>query len=189
MGEILEPELTAAIMIGIRYLVCLFAPLVPATLIFKLFPDSKLTLSGPLQGLSVKSGGAFAAYLITFLIALPMTSGISDLRNRLLTPVWEVEAEIMIMDSNTKELELNEFADEIVATFRPKSYNIGTNKIYLYVPVSAGTSDFPAVLLEIPGFGGETFDLDGDRNYEVDRDESQKKITVKDPIVIREQRQ
>ena len=45
----MTPELTGALMIGVRYVVCLLAPLIPAVLIFKLFPDSKISLSGPLQ--------------------------------------------------------------------------------------------------------------------------------------------
>jgi hypothetical protein len=43
--------------------VCL--PLVPAIAIFRLFPDSKVAISGPLQNFTVNATGAFAAYVVT----------------------------------------------------------------------------------------------------------------------------
>jgi hypothetical protein len=43
--------------------VCL--PLVPAVLIFRMFPDSKVSVSGPLQNFTVNATGAFAAYVVT----------------------------------------------------------------------------------------------------------------------------
>ena len=46
--------------------VCL--PLVPAILIFWLFPDSKVAVSGPLQNFTVNATGAFAAYVVTVLL-------------------------------------------------------------------------------------------------------------------------
>jgi hypothetical protein len=48
------------------FYVCL--PLVPAILIFWLFPDSKVAVSGPLQNFTVNATGAFAAYVVTVLL-------------------------------------------------------------------------------------------------------------------------
>jgi hypothetical protein len=176
----MTPELTGALMIGVRYVVCLLAPLIPAVLIFKLFPDSKISLSGPLQGLSVKSGGAFAAYLITFLIALPMTSGISDFHDALLRPVWTVEAKVMIIDKDARKLPLKQFADELTAVVTPKLLRVGRT-VRLHVPITG--KDLPLVLLEIPGFGAETIDLSSE---EFERDEVNKKLILKDAVIIRE---
>lgn len=47
------------------YAVYVLLPIIPATLIFRMFPDSKLAVSGPFQGLSVKASGAFGAYIVT----------------------------------------------------------------------------------------------------------------------------
>jgi hypothetical protein len=40
-------------------------PMIPAVVLFWLFPDSKVAVSGPLQNLTVKATGAFGAYVIT----------------------------------------------------------------------------------------------------------------------------
>jgi hypothetical protein len=47
------------------YILYVLLPLVPAILIFKNFPDTKVTVSGPLQNLTVNATGAFAAYVVT----------------------------------------------------------------------------------------------------------------------------
>ena len=50
------------------YVLYVLLPVVPAILIYKLFPDTKVTVSGPLQGLSLNTSGAFAAYVATVLL-------------------------------------------------------------------------------------------------------------------------
>ena len=47
------------------YVLYVLLPLVPAILIFKLFPESKVTVSGPLQNLTINATGAFAGYVVT----------------------------------------------------------------------------------------------------------------------------
>jgi hypothetical protein len=50
------------------YLLYVLLPLIPAILIFRLFPETKVAVSGPLQNLTVKTTGAFAAYVVTALL-------------------------------------------------------------------------------------------------------------------------
>ena len=47
------------------YILYVLLPLLPAILIFKNFPDTRVTISGPLQNLTVNATGAFAAYVVT----------------------------------------------------------------------------------------------------------------------------
>ena len=47
------------------YVLYVLLPLIPAILIFKLFPESKVTVSGPLQNLTINATGAFAGYVVT----------------------------------------------------------------------------------------------------------------------------
>jgi hypothetical protein len=47
------------------YVLYVLLPLAPAIIIFKLFPDTKVTLSGPLQHFTINATGAFGAYVAT----------------------------------------------------------------------------------------------------------------------------
>jgi hypothetical protein len=47
------------------YVLYVLLPLIPAVLIFRLFPDTKVSVAGPLQNLTLNATGAFAAYVVT----------------------------------------------------------------------------------------------------------------------------
>jgi len=47
------------------YVLYVLLPLIPAILIFRLFPDTKVSVTGPLQNLTLNATGAFAAYVVT----------------------------------------------------------------------------------------------------------------------------
>lgn len=51
-------------------LVCMFVPLVPAILIYKLYPNSKVIVNGPFRGLTVKATGAFGAYFLLLVVVI-----------------------------------------------------------------------------------------------------------------------
>src|ERR1700730_17025060 len=74
---------------AILFILWVIVPLVPAVLIYRLFPNNPLVVSGPLAGLTVKTGGAFGAYLLIFVLTAwqieKINSLIGGLRNQFLT--------------------------------------------------------------------------------------------------------
>ena len=52
------------------YVLAVVGPLVPAVLIYRLFPNTRVSVSGPLAGLTLRARGAFAAYLVTFRLSM-----------------------------------------------------------------------------------------------------------------------
>jgi hypothetical protein len=63
---------------GSLLLVWVLLPLLPAILIYWLFPDTKVTASGPLAELTVAASGAFAAFLIVLVVIAPFVYSIRD---------------------------------------------------------------------------------------------------------------
>jgi hypothetical protein len=61
-------------------------PLIPAVLIYRLFPDTPIGISGILQGLKINAGGAFAGYLIVLLVIKPWVSEAYIECRRVVTP-------------------------------------------------------------------------------------------------------
>ena len=56
------------------YVLYVLLPIIPAVVIFWLFPDSKVWVSGPLQNLTLKATGAFGAYIVTVSLGfIPVT--------------------------------------------------------------------------------------------------------------------
>ena len=66
------------LLIGALLLVWVMLPLLPAILIYKVFPDTKVTASGPFANLTVATSGAFAAFLIVLAGIGPFVYSIRD---------------------------------------------------------------------------------------------------------------
>jgi len=78
---------------------CLFSlwvivPLIPAVLIYKVFPNSVVTTSGKLAGLTVKATGAFAGYLIVFTVTYPLIVWGQNLIKVTKNTYWRVRAPV-----------------------------------------------------------------------------------------------
>ncbi len=91
-------------------------PLLPAILIYRLFPDAPLVLTGPLAGLTVKTGGAFAAYLIIFLLIKSQVETTKDFVGSAMRSYWQVTAEASLTDETGKKIQVGDSVlDEIRA--------------------------------------------------------------------------
>jgi hypothetical protein len=74
-------------------------PLIPAFLIFLVFPKSDMAAQGPLQGLSIRAGGAFGAYLIVLLVLISWVS-FSEIHK--MPRAWTVLANVVVKDESGK---------------------------------------------------------------------------------------
>ena len=75
-------------------------PLIPAVLIYRLFPDTPIGISGILQGLKINAGGAFAGYLIVLLVIKPWVSEAYIDVGGLLHPAWTITGSLRLIDKH-----------------------------------------------------------------------------------------
>ena len=73
-------------------------PLIPAVLIYWLFPGNAVAISGPLAGLTVKASGAFAGYLIVFVLITSWVSQAYYTVGGWLHPAWTITGNMRIFD-------------------------------------------------------------------------------------------
>jgi len=124
-------------------------PLIPAVLIYRLFPDTPIGISGILQGLKINAGGAFAGYLIVLLVIKPwVTEAYIDVGG-LLHPAWTITGSLRLIDKHgavahpgdaffqkigiRTQPEMNSFADPTFTMTIPEGPR-GIPKIFLVVP-------------------------------------------------------
>src|SRR5271169_6544102 len=101
---------------SIPYLLWVLLPLMPAILIFKIFPNTTLIARGPLGGLTVKASGAMGAYLVVFgALSIPVVRTGAEIMTNLHRHFWRVEGRIKLFDGkgHDKGHELNE-VDELI---------------------------------------------------------------------------
>jgi hypothetical protein len=88
---------------AVAYSFCMWAafvclPLIPALVIFKFFPDAKVSISGPLQKFTVNANGGFAAYIVTVLLGWSVVSYIqAEIRS---TRLYAVEGVFLDLGKN-----------------------------------------------------------------------------------------
>lgn len=139
----------------ILFSLSLLLPIVPSVIIYRLFPDSRVTAEGPLRGLSVKTSGAFGAYLITVLLGAFLTTKtmtlIENAHQAEINPASKVILNLHPIDQDGNPLPPGALNDlQPMIRLDPEIYRIGESAVELDVP---GSPDAYTILIDIPGFG------------------------------------
>lgn len=140
------------------YVLWIFAPLVPAVLIYRLFPDTKVAVSGPFSELTVRATGAFGAYVLTLLIAYPLSLRLYSIMGSQMKPVWTLKAEVIANDPGGKPILYSGFYDGMRVSFAPDFQVIAGRQIKLSVPIDGGGRSWPTITIQVPNYGGVTID-------------------------------
>jgi hypothetical protein len=168
--------------IGI-HLLWVLAPLVPAILIYWLFPSTTVAVTGPLASLSVRAGGAFAAYLVVFAATYPIADRALETIGGFQKVYWTLEAQVALQDTKKQVIEDQELLTNLIVTTKPGALDITDNRVRLAIPQ---VGSLPHVLFDIPRFGRISINLrENTENYEIDT--YSKIITLKKPVIITQQ--
>ena len=133
-------------------------PLVPAILIYRSFPDTQVVASGPLAGLTVKASGAFAAYLVVFLLIFALVNPIKDVIGSGMRPFWEIRGNVKLVDENGRPISGEDQLKQIHFEIVPDPLGHERGKLTLKVPQDR--DDFPEIYVVIPNWGkSEAIDL------------------------------
>jgi hypothetical protein len=123
-------------------------PLIPAVLIYRLFPDTSVAISGPLAGLTVRATGAFAGYLIVLAIIHSWTTYAYDFVGGSLHPAWTIQGRLNIVSKDgTPIRELpGDFFQKICLRTDPNIYTFEYPTFTITVPETP--NGIPKIYLE-----------------------------------------
>ena len=153
--------------------------MIPAVLIYALFPKEPIGVGGPLGGLTINATGAFAAYVITFLLAYPLVQQAEKIFAGMVHPIWKVSAKVKLVDENGQEVD-PEWLKGLVVELHPDFYDTANEIVNVSVPEINGR--LPNVVLRIPNFGSKVIDTSDDK---LSRDEYKKELKVQGPVLIK----
>jgi hypothetical protein len=156
-------------------------PLVPAILLYWLFPDNTVTTTGVLANLKFNAAGAFAGYLILFVTMMPFINSTYNIIGGFLHPSWLVKGQMKLVDKNGKEIHYQDGFKNIRYRAQPEFESFQDPAFLMSLPAQQG--DFPSVVFEIPNFGNALLDL---APADIDRDDFKKTIVLKKPLVFHE---
>ncbi len=181
---ILLDAVPLAVVLGfMALLIALLAPLIPSVLLYKVFPDTKVTAQGPLAGLTVRASGAFAAYLILVLLAFWYLRGVDRIISSMVAETWTVQIPIQLIDENNNQITTGLDAVKGVGVeFSPPIHALTHTKVTLTVPVEHGR--WRTVLFSLHGF--ESVDLPlaelVERKEAMDLDQANHRVTLHSPV-------
>lgn len=160
--------------------VWLLLPLLPAILIYRLFPNTVVALQGPFQGLTLSAGGAFAAYIVVVLLAFFAVRDIISAIRHPPNTTWALEAALQVEDENGRSVPTPQ--DGVTVSLDPAPVNVSGETFR--ANIKREPAGWPTIRVQVDGYGAKTFVLDPDRlNFSVD--ESRYVLRVKEPLVIR----
>ena len=176
-------EMTVVMSLVGLHLLWVLAPLVPAILIYKLFPATSVAVNGPLAGLTVRASGAFAGYLIVFAATFPLIKNMENTFSGFQRSIWTIKAQIQMLDKNGVELTSIDNFSRVNVYTEPKPFSVNGNIVRM--KIAEGDGEFPLLAVQAPSFGGKAIVVDrSTRSFRFDN--YNKTIELIDPIKIQE---
>jgi hypothetical protein len=172
--------LMTMIYFGSLYISWVLLPLIPAILIYWLFPNTAVAVDGPFANLTVKASGAFAAYLIVFAATYPLVQTARDTIGGFQRQFWTVRAQIKLVNSDGKETRSDELVQNL--RVRPPVYHVDSYHATLKVLEEEGQLPH-MITIEIPGFDNKPIILKSARAAAT-VDHYKKVIELNEPILI-----
>lgn len=169
------------IYLGSLYAGWVLLPLIPAVLIYWLFPNTAVAVDGPFANLTVKASGAFAAYLIVFAATYSLIQTTRDTIGGFQRQFWTVRAQIKLVNAEGIEVRSDDLINKL--RVRPPTFAVDSYLATLKVLEDEGQLPF-RITVEIPEFGEEPVDLKA-AQIGATVDAYKKTILLKEPILIR----
>jgi hypothetical protein len=166
------------------YSVWVLLPLVPAILIYLLFPNTSVAVSGPLANLTVRASGAFAAYLVVFAASYPLVQTTKETVGGFQHQFWTMTGNVKLIGANGKEITSKSLWGKIQFSTKPDPL-IREDDIVILSVMENAAGDLPLITAQVRDFGQKVIDL-RHASGSIKRDYYRKTIEIREPIVIRE---
>jgi hypothetical protein len=180
-------QLVSVLCFGVFIVGWILLPLIPAVLTYKIAPGEKIAASGPLSGLTIRVTGAFAAYLIVFLLSFSAFRDGLAIAAAMAKPNWMLSAKIVLRDEKGDPVDASASSiPPVTVTYDPPLSRSYPDRLEIVVPGNA--DQWPNVVLHIPSFGGKTIYLkDEVKNDAITMSPLRLEARLDDPIIIRRQ--
>jgi hypothetical protein len=177
-------ELEIMTMLSLAGLIAIWisSPLLPAIIIYRFAPGNNVAVSGPLAGLTVKASGAFAAYLIVFLVEMPLVNFARDVIRSWQMDYWTIRGSIKLVDANGKDAPKNHFRGAAMEMGTiPDTNTLGQDVVLKIVRLDG---HLPKIRVHLGKFGDGYVDLHDLQKLKHSIDHFSHTIYLSDPIVI-----
>jgi len=153
----MDKQILTVIFSFVLYIIYVLLPMVPAMVIYKLFPDTKISTSGTLSGWKVKTTGAFAGYIITVVLGYFLIQNTHQLIAQINNPYWEISAKVQLLNEDGTEYNIKgsnaNLIDTLEVMVAPKLQRVNSGTVHLIIPGNRKNWEMTELKFEIPNYG------------------------------------
>lgn len=166
------------------YILAVLVPMIPSVVIYRMFPDTKVSATGVLSNLNFKTTGAFAAYVVTVFISFIILQNTNHLIANINNPSWTLKANVELLNMDGTPYQNNELLETLAVSIDPRLQKISAGKVTLTLPGDKKSWDTTNIKFEIPHFGYKIMDISEASDQAIVDD---KKLIIKlnNPISIK----
>lgn len=179
----MDKQIVAVVLSFILYILYVLVPMIPAIVIYRMFPDTKVSARGVLANLNFKTTGAFAAYVITVFLGFFLVQQTHHQISQISHPVWTLKTKVNILNPDGSKYQNNKLIETLTVSIDPELQQINGNKVILSLPGSKKNWEKTQLRFDIPHFGYYILDL-GEATENADIDNYELLIKLHDPIAI-----
>ena len=171
------------------YVLYVLLPIIPAAVLFRLFPDTKVAVSGPLQNLTLNSTGAFGGYVVTAFLSFFVVQDVRAQINDLSTDkVWRVTVPVQLVDTTGMPISGDdEITSDADLEFNQRLYVEGDGEIFITVPIV--NDEWRTIKVIKPGFVTASVSLqslvDKKDRTKAEIDPVKRRINILKPLVLK----
>ena len=156
--SIMDKQIVTVLFSFILYVIYVLLPMVPALVIYKLFPDTTITTTGTLSGWKVKTTGAFAGYIITVVLGYFLVQNTHQLIAQMNSPYWDISAKVELLNEDgtpyrIKRSKNNSLIDTLQVQIDPKLQRVNSGTVHLIIPGHRAEWEKRDLKFEIPNYG------------------------------------
>lgn len=155
----MDKQIIAVILSFILYILFVLLPMIPAILIYKIFPETKVTATGVLAKVNFKTTGAFAAYVVTVCIGFFVVKNTHQQIVQMCCPVWTIKGNVKLLNEDHSTYTNQNILETLIVSIDPELQTKKGGNVILTLPGNRNDWDKTFLKFEIPDYGYEIVDL------------------------------
>ncbi len=152
----MDKQVMSVILSLTLYVLYVLLPMIPSIVIYRMFPDTKVSATGILANLNFKTTGAFAAYVVTVFLGFFLVQNTHHLIAQISSPVWTLKTKVALLNHDGSTYSNKYLLETLVVSIEPKLQQVSGDEVILSLPGSKKSWETTRLKFDIPHFGYNT---------------------------------